>query len=989
MAQAEKWSGRSLPLREARPLVIGAARFIDDIAPVPGIRHAAILRSPHAHAKIVSIDATALDGVPGIAGVLTGRDVADMSRPFINTLKSAPPYRPCAVDRVRYVGEPIAVVVADSRAAAEDAIESIAVEYEILEAVTDPEAAAADDAPQLHEGEGAKGNIVHDRSFRYGDPEQAFSDAHEIVEVTTRIPRVNSTPMETFGVIAHYEAGLDRYTVWSNFQGPFTLHPVMSHALGVTSGQLRLISPPASGGSFGIKQAVYAYVILIALASRKLGVPVKWIEDRIEHLAASSSSTGRVCTMRGAFTLEGKLTGLDISNLDDVGAYLRAPEPASTYRMHGTLNGPYQVRNIAVHNRIVVTNTLPNGLNRGFGAPQFFFPLERLMDLAARKLCLNAAEIRRRNLVAFDQFPYSCPSGSILDSGDYHRCLDLLLERADYTGLKARKAAAEKEGRLFGIGLALALETSGSNMGYVTLALTPEERARAGDKSGGPSAVSVAFDPQGDCRVQIDSVPNGQGHATSAAQVAADALGLAPDDIRIETQLDTGANAWTISSGNYANRFSTAVLPAIADAAEDLARQIRILAAVELQCEPASVVLHEGKACTSPVANRSVSIRKLAALTHWNSAQLPDGVTPSLNVTRMVANKSLKAPDEQDRIPSSITYSFMCDLVALEVDRDTGRLDILAYETVHDVGNIVNPARVDGQVMGGFAQGLGAALFEKIAYDSNGALLSGTFADYLCPTAPEMPALGIAHVRSASPNTTLGTKGAGDGPTITVPVAIANALADATGHQDLAPPFTPHKVWSLLNSDAAKVDPPELQAQHDISAAGPVRGSGSAIVTADPATVWAHLFDADGLHKIIPGCQSVTETSPGHFDAKVRIGVAGISALYSAQLEIVSAQRPVTAHLKGGADSRLGHGSGEAIVELIPDGQDRTEVRYRYAARVGGTIASVGSRLINGAAALVIGEFFDALSDTLSGRRQASWQRRLKRILTRFFGAKP
>ncbi|MGE0845428.1 MAG: molybdopterin cofactor-binding domain-containing protein [Flavobacteriaceae bacterium] len=991
MSDTGTWIGRSVSRREDRALLTGAARFIDDLSPVAGICHAAILRSPHAHAEIRSVDISALEGAPGVVGVLTGADVGSMSRPLGNLIRSAPAYYPCAIDRVRYVGEPVAVVVADSRYTAEDALERIVVDYAVLEAVTDPERAAATDAPKIHDVDG--GNVLHRRTFSYGDPQRAFADADEIVEVTTRLPRVNSTPMECYGLVAHHESEPDRYTVWSNFQGPFTLHPMMSMALGVPSACLRLVSPPASGGSFGIKQAIYPYAVLMALASRKLGVPVKWTEDRVEHLAASSSSTGRVCRMRGAFAKDGELLGLDISNLDDVGAYLRAPEPASTYRMHGTLNGPYRVRNIAIENRIVVTNTLPNGLNRGFGAPQHFYPLERLMDVAAARLELDVVAIRRRNLVPANAFPYACPSGSILDSGDYEACLERLLERTGYETLLRRREEARKEGRLFGIGLALAVETSGSNMGYVTLALTPQERARSSPKSGGPAAATVSFDPLGGVTIQIDSTPNGQGHATGASQVAAEILGMDPDAVNVLTQLDTATGAWSITSGNYANRFSTAVLPAIAKAAEAVAGELRILAAGHLGCAPADVRLADGMATAPDVSNRSLPIAKLAAETHWNSSNLPEGVVPALRATRTVWQPGLKEPDEADTIPSSITYSFMCDLVAVEVDRDTGRIEIQSYGTVHDVGRVINPALVEGQVRGGFAQGLGAAMYERIAYAPGGALLSGTFAEYLCPTAPEIPPLSIDHLESPSPNTPLGAKGSGDGPTLTVPVAIANALADATGIQDLAPPFTPGRVWNLLNG----IDPdPALRPlaggtgeDGEIDAAGPLRGEGRVKLAAPPERVWKQLFDADGLREIIPGCRSVEEVEPGVFDASVRISVAGIGAVYGARLEIADAREPHFARLRGRAESRLGHGSGEAIVRLAAEG-DATMLDYRYAATVGGPVAGVGGRLLDGAAKLLIAEFFEELQAVLSGTgRTPMWRRLLRRLLPRREGTRP
>ena len=325
--------------------------------------------------------------VPGVIGVLTPDDVVALSNPIGNLLPGPAgklPYYPCAVGRVRYFGEPVAVVVAEDRYIAEDALDLIDVRYAERPAVIEPDAAMAADAPIVHEALGT--NVAHERDFHYGDPEGAFARAYRVVSHTVWYPRVNSTPIETYGVIADYDAGNRGYTVWSNFQGPYALHPIMCGALRVRGHDLRLISAPSSGGSFGIKQGVFSYVLLMALASRAFRRPVKWIEDRLEHLAGSSASSGRISKIEGAFDREGLLLGLRLEQTENVGAYVRPPEPAGLYRMHTTLSGPYRVRHMAVRNRVVLTNQVPSGLNRGYGGPQFYFPLERMMDKAARGL---------------------------------------------------------------------------------------------------------------------------------------------------------------------------------------------------------------------------------------------------------------------------------------------------------------------------------------------------------------------------------------------------------------------------------------------------------------------------------------------------------------------------------------------------------------------------------------------------------------------------
>ena len=381
---------------EDAALLIGRGRFADDVGERPGTAHAAVLRSPHAHAEIVSLDAAAALSMPEVVTVLTGEEVAAWSRPFIAGVKQPMRHYALAVDRVRYTGEPVAVVVARDRYGAEDALERIEVEYRELDPVVDPVDAAAPGAPLLHRDVGS--NVVSDRRFRYGDPDAAFASAAHRVAISVRYPRNACTPIEGFVVVAEH-LGDDGYDVLSNFQGPFTLHPVMARALGVAGARLRLRSPRDSGGSFGVKQAVFPYVVAMCLASRKARCPVKWVEDRLEHLLAATSATNRVTTLEAAVTGDGTIAALRWDQLDDCGAYLRAPEPASLYRTHGHMSGPYRIAHLEIHNRVVLTNKTPTGLNRGFGGPQVYFALERLVHRIAKTLGLDPLDVIRRNLV--------------------------------------------------------------------------------------------------------------------------------------------------------------------------------------------------------------------------------------------------------------------------------------------------------------------------------------------------------------------------------------------------------------------------------------------------------------------------------------------------------------------------------------------------------------------------------------------------------------
>jgi 2-furoyl-CoA dehydrogenase large subunit len=745
---AEPWVGRALPRFEDEALLRGEGRFMDDIEPVPHARHAAIVRSPFAHARIESIDATAALELPGVLGILTGTEVAAMSRPFPAGVENPLQYYAAASGTARYAGEPVAVVVAESRYLAEDAAELVVVDYDPLDVEELP---------------------IHERSFSYGAVEAAFDAADVVVRGRFDFPRWTGAPVECFGIIADWRG--DALTAWAYFQGPFTLHSVAAAALGLAGSKLRLITPPDSGGSFGIKSSVFVYVVLIGLASRKLGVPVRWTEDRLEHLAASAHATGRSTELEAAFAADGELLGLRYTVDEDVGAYVRSPEPATLYRMHGSLSGAYRVRNVTAHNRVLLTNRCPSGLNRGFGGPQLYFALERTMDRAAKQLDIDPAELRRRNLVR--EFPYTTPSGGVYDSGDFEGCLDDALELVRYGERRSERAA----GGPIGIGIACVVEPSVSNMGYITLALTPDERAAGLPKSGNAEGCMITISPLGGICVRLSTTPQGQGHRTVAAQIVADRLGVDPAEIEVIGEMDTSTNAWSVASGAYSSRFSGVGAGAVAAAADKLAAKI------------AAIREHAGE---------EISLRRVAGMCHWNPESLPDGMEAGLSAVAFFSAPHLRPPDVEDRVSSSSSHGFIVDVAVVTVDRETGVVRVLDYVTVHDAGRLLNPLIVEGQIRGGYAHGAAAALFERIIYDADGTLLTGTFIDYLCPTAPDLPPLTIAHRETPSPAMPLGAKGLGEGNTMSAPVAIANAVADALGIDDLELPLTPPRVWELL-----------------------------------------------------------------------------------------------------------------------------------------------------------------------------------------------
>ena len=793
-----------MPRLEDEPLLRGEGWFIDDLAPLPHVAEAAVVRSTEAHARIIAVDVAAALAVPGVIGVLTGKDVAALSQPFPSALGRGVEYRAAAVEVVRYVGEPVAVVVARDRYLAEDAAERVAVEYDPWPVAASPEAALRPDAPVLHDAVGS--NVVSDRQFRYGDTESALAGADLVVRRRFRHPRSSCTPVEGAGVICAWDPTAGSVTAWSNFQGPFTLHGVTAAALGLPPAKLRLVSPPDSGGSFGVKAGVFTSVVLMAVASRRLGVPVRWTEDRVEHLL-TSSATERLTEVEAGFSASGELVALRLDLVDDVGAYVRAPEPATLYRMHGCITGPYRVADVDVRSRVVLTNRCPTGLNRGFGGPQLSFALERTMAIAAARLGHDPAEVTRRNLVPGTAMPYRAPAGAVYDSGDYPACFDRALELAGYEGARREQRGGRRSpgGRVLGVGIACVVEPSASNMGYITLVDPPERRAATLPKDGNAETVSIAMDAGGGVSVAFTSTPQGQGHRTVAAGIVADALGLRPADITVHPGADTTTRPFTVSSGNYSSRFAVTVASAVHVAAVRLAERVRAVAAEMLECATGDVELIDGSARVIGSPDRSVALRRVAGAAHWDPAGLPEGVD-GLALTTTFSVPGIAAPAPDDTVNSSAAYGFLADVAVVEVDPDTGEVSVRDYVTVHDAGRVLHPQLAEGQVLGGLAHGLGAALLERHVYDDDGNLLTATFVDYPTPTATELPRPITEMVGSPSPVTPLGAKGLGEGTTMTAPAAIANAVADALGLDgldadiDLELPLTPARVWALVQA---------------------------------------------------------------------------------------------------------------------------------------------------------------------------------------------
>lgn len=980
-AQVGKFVGRPLERVEDASLLAGQAPFCDDHATRPDTLHAAIVRSPHAHAEIVAIDARQALQQPGVVAVLTGHEIRQDSDPFLTVLRQPIDQWSLAIDRVRFVGEAVAVVIAKDRYLAEDAAEHVKVEYRPLPCVVDAEAAAQARAPLVHEAVGS--NILSERHFNYGDPDRAFAEADRVVELTVYYPRNSQTPLEGYVVVAHYRPEEGVYDVLSNFQGPFTVHPVMSKALRVKGPQLRMRSPAYSGGGFGVKQAIFPYVVLMCIASRRVGRPVKWVEDRLEHLTAAIAAPNRIIRAQAAVQRDGKVTGFRFEQLDDYGAYLRPPMPGPLYRQHGIMTGGYDVKHMSITNRLVVTHKTPSGMVRGFGGPQIYYAIERLMQRVAVEMNMDPLDLIRRNLIPAGSFPYRAAAGALIESGDYQTAVAIAVRDGKLDELRRRREQARAEGRLYGIGHAVVVEPAQSNMGYLSTINTVEERHKAGPKGGNVAYATVSVDALGGVSVTADSLPQGQGHATVLSQIVADELGLEPRDIVCNMERDTQRDPWSIATGNYSSRFSSSTAVAAKLAAQKIRDKLARIAAHVLGVSAAEIGFAEGKVFSYQDPAKSLRFSRVAGTAHWSPGELPPGMEPGVSETGVWSPPELEPPNDADQINTSLTYGFVFDYCGVEVDRDTGDVRIDRYVTMHDSGKLLNPLLANGQVYGGFAWGVGAALREQFVYDEDGSFLSGTFADYLCPTACEVPEPLILHMETPSPLTPLGAKGIGEGNVMSTPVCIANAVADATGLRDLRLPLTPSKLAALIQGP----EPARPQARvAPVAKPGGrgLHGRGSTLVSTSPQALWQTLLDPDQLAKAIPGCHAMRRVAPNRYEATLSLGVGAVRGKFDAQVELRDLVPPEAAVISGMLNGPLGSSHGRGSIRLAPEA-DGTRLEYDYEIEISGKVAAVGGRMLDGAARVLMSQFFQrlaAVSAAPAGRPPAtvpgdSWWRRL------------
>lgn len=947
---------------------------MDDLPTKKGTLHAAVLRSPYAHAEILSIDTSACLARPDVFAVITGADMRQFTDNMKTAVDTPMEYRGLAIDRVRFVGEPVAVVCAVDRYRAEDALDDIKIEYRPLPVVVDPVAALAEDAPVLHPAIGS--NLFSKHHFKHGDPDAAFNSAERTINFTIDYPRNSIPPIECFVCVAEFLPETGGYDVLSNFPGPFGMHPVMAWALRVPGNRLRLRTPPNAGGNFGVKLTMFPHMIVMCVASRIAGHPVKWVEDRLEHLAAANSAPNRVTRIEAAYTARGEVTAMRFEHWDDHGAYLRAPMPGPIFRMHGTTSNGYKVQHLDVKMNIVATNKCPSGAVRGFGGPQLYFGVERLMHRVAIELDLDPLEVIKRNLLKADVFPYRTPAGAIYDSGNYQRCVEEAVIRGNLEGLKKRRDEVRAQGGIYGIGYATGIEPSQSNMGYMSILKTHEERLKSGPKDGAVSHATVSVDSSGSVTVTSESVPQGQGHATVLAQIVADQLGLTTDDVAVNLELDTEKDAWSIASGNYSSRFAAAVGSATLVAAKRVRAKLASIASSTLNVPSDQLSFADKKIFDRANPDNFLRFYRVAALAHWSPGSLPEGMVGGIRETAAWSPSELNSSNEKGEINSELAYGFAIDFCGVKIDPDTCDIRIERYVTAHDSGTLLNPALVDGQIGGSFAAGVGAALYEEFVYGDDGTFFSGTFADYLVATAYEMPQLDIVHCTpSPSPVTLLGAKGVGEGNTYTTPVCIANAIADALGIEDIVLPMTPSKVSEFLHGREGEAPVGSANIAASDGKGRVLQGSGGTQVPASPEAVWKIVLDPKCVANVIPGCRELELVSENHYRASMDMGVGPIRGRFEADIVLFDLDAPRRLSLKGSIVGALGSGSGEGIVNLERvDGG--TNVTYSYEVKVAGKVAAVGGRMLDGAARALIGQFFNGLVRQAGGTpRRGLWQR--------------
>jgi len=739
-------AGTGVRRREDRRLLLGRGRFVEDLAPA-GLLHLALVRSPHAHARVTAIDGSAARALPGVVAVITARDAPEL-RAAVPPLVPSPTIRSyahpvLAGERVRHVGEAVAAVVAESAYLAADGAELVQVEYEILEAATTPEAALTPGAPRVQED--WPDNLADRSAGAVGDVDGALAGADTVVEGVFTYPRVAGVPLEPRGVLARVDPDRGVLTVWTSTQVPYQVRGAIAAALGLPEDQVRVIAPDVGGG-FGVKGHVYPEDVLVPAVARRLGRPVRWCETRIEHFLAAAGDRDQVHTARLGLRRDGGIVALETRFTRDHGAFPTLGDAIALNTVNH-LPGPYRVPHYRGRADNVLTHKTFIAAYRGAGRPEAAFVLDRLLDRGARAIGLDPAELRRRNLIRAAEMPYR--SGLIYrdgvpityDPADYGAGFDRLLALIDYPGWRARQSAASAAGPRLGIGLSAYVEGTG---------LGPFEGA------------DIRVDPTGTVFVRVGVSSQGQAHETTLAQLCAERLGVELEQVVIQAG-DT--DLLPFGMGTIASRVAAVAGPAVARSADEVAERARLVAAERLECAPADVVLAGGRAAVRGAPHRALALGEVARAAVRSRALAATG-RPGLSACGYF-------------YPGSVTWAFGAHGAVVEVDPETCEVRLRAYAAVHDCGRPINPVIVEGQVHGGIAQGVGAALQEELVYDAGGQLLTGSLMDYGLPRADQLPPLAVGHLDAPSIVNPLGIKGVGESGVIAPGAAIAGAVEDA------------------------------------------------------------------------------------------------------------------------------------------------------------------------------------------------------------------
>ncbi|MEA2219262.1 MAG: aerobic carbon-monoxide dehydrogenase large subunit [Solirubrobacteraceae bacterium] len=780
--------GRSLRRKEDPRLITGRAQYVDDFV-LHGMLYVAIVRSPEAHARIVSIDGSEALAQPGIRAVFTGEDMSDLLAPL--PMAWAPPgvevkcpeRWPLARGKVCHVGDAVAAVVGEDKHAVVDAAQCVRVEYEPLPVVVDVEEALRDEI-LVHESLGT--NKTHEWSMGGGDVDQAIADADVVIERRIVNHRTAGAAIEPRGVIAEYRAG--QLTVWSSTQVPHLLRLFFAVQMGIAEDHVRVIAPEVGGG-FGSKLQVCAEETLCAWAAKKLGRPVKWIETRSENMAVTHHGRDQVDYVRMAATSDGKITAFHARIIQDCGAYFGMLTPMIPELGAFVQTGCYAIPNVRTDITGVLTNKFITDAIRGAGRPEMTHMLEVCIDQLATELGIDSVELRRRNFIAKEDFPYTTPYGITYDSGDYETALDRALEMLDMDAFRSEQASLREDGVLRGVGFSTYTEICG---------LAPSRAV--GPKGFGLGiglyeSALVRVHPTGTVTVFTGASPHGQGHETGFAQIVADRLGVDPADVEV-IHGDTATGPMGL--GTYGSRSLSIGGVAAAHAAEKLALKCREIVAFNLEAAIEDIEVANGRFALVGDPDKGMTLAEIAGCAYIDATAMPEGMELGL---------------EQALIydPSNFVFPFGAHVCVVDVDAATGKVDVVRWIAVDDCGPAVNPMLIDGQVHGGAAHGIGQALYEQVVYDARGQLVTGTFMDYALPTAGEIPSFETDRTETPSPSNSLGVKGIGEAGTIAATPAIVNAVIDALRHEGISfldMPLTPLRVWEALEEARGRGDGP-------------------------------------------------------------------------------------------------------------------------------------------------------------------------------------